>query len=253
MKIHSLFILNKAGACLYSRNITSDFENIEPNLITPFFSAIFSFSESVISKETPEILEMGGFRFAFKVEGDYIYAILADTSASLLFIESRLTSIVQEFKAFLELNEVESYEMIENSEFDAKIDSIITGEEELVSSQPLYKKIIDLFNRLTLQNEILGAALFSINGKVIFSSLPYEILLSLLSSLKELEIRHIVANEYTLTFYSLENGEKVFSRIINIPWKLDPLLIVVLYESNVPLGMAEVNLEKMTKAIQNII
>jgi hypothetical protein len=250
MKIHSLFILNKAGACLYSRNITSDFENIEPNLITPFFSAIFSFSESVISKETPEILEMGGFRIAFKVEGDYIYAILADSSASLLYINSRLSSIVHEFKKFLENNELESYEVIDNSEFDVRIDSIITGEEELVSSQPLYKKIIDLFNKLTLENEMLGAALFSINGKVIFSSLPYEILLS---SLKELEIRHIVANEYTLTFYSLENGEKVFSRIINIPWKLDPLLVVILYESSVPLGMAEVNLEKITRAIQNII
>jgi len=250
MKIHSLFILNKAGACLYSRNLTSDFENIEPNLITPFFSAIFSFSESVISKETPEILEMGGFRIAFKVEGDYIYAILADSSASLPFINSRLSSIDHEFKKFLENNEVESYEVIENSEFDVRIDSIITGEEELVSSQPLYKKIIDLFNKLTLENEMLGAALFSINGKVIFSSLPYEILLS---SLKELEIRHIVANEYTLTFYSLENGEKVFSRIINIPWKLDPLLVVILYESSVPLGMAEVNLEKITRAIQNII
>jgi hypothetical protein len=250
MKIHSLFILNKAGACLYSRNITSDFDNIEPNLITPFFSAIFSFSESVISKKTPEILEMGGFRIAFKVEGDYIYAILADTTASLLFIESRLETIVQEFKDFLKNNEVESYEVIENSEFDSKIDSIITGDEELVSSQPLYKKIVDLFNKLMFENEILGAALFSINGKVIFSSLPNEILLS---SLKELEIRHIVANEYSLTFYSLENNEKVFSKIINIPWKLDPLLIVVLYESSVPLGMAEVNIEKITKAIQNIL
>lgn len=250
MKIHSLFILNKAGACLYSRNITKDFENIEPNLITPFFSAIFSFSESVISKETPEILEMGGFRIAFKVEGDYIYAILADTSASLLFIESRLISIDHEFKAFLENHEVESYEMIENSEFDSKIDSIITGDEELISSQPLYKKIIDLFNSLMFENEILGAALFSINGKVIFSSLPNEILLS---SLKELEIRHIVANEYAMTFYSLENDQKVFSRIINIPWKLEPLLIVILYESSIPLGMCEVNLEKITKSIENII
>lgn len=250
MKLHSLFILNKAGVCLYSRNITKDFESIEPNLITPFFSAIFSFSESVISKETPEILEMGGFRFAFKVEEGYIFAILADTSASLLFIESRLETIVQEFKAFLEHNEVESYEVIQNSEFDAKIDSIISGEEELVSSQPLYKKIIDLFNKLMFENDILGAALFSINGKVIFSSLPNDILLS---SLKELEIRHIVANEYAMTFYSLENDNKVFSRIINIPWKLDPLLIVVLYESSVPLGMAEVNLEKITKTIQNII
>ena len=56
-----------------------------------------------------------------------------------------------------------------------------------------------------------------------------------------------------MTFYSLGNDQKVFSRIINIPWKLEPLLIVVLYESSVPLGMAEVNLDKITKAIQNII
>ena len=250
MKLHSLFILTKAGACLYSRNITKDFENIEPNLITPFFSAIFSFSEKVISKETPEILEMGGFRIVFKVEGEHIYAILADTSANILYINSRLASIIQIFKEFLQNNIVEDYEKIQNSDFDAKIDSIIKGEDELSSSQPLYKKIIDLIKRLTLENEILGAALFSINGNVIFSSLPHDILLS---SLKELEIRHIVANEYSLTFYSLENNQKVFSRIIDIPWKLDPILIVLLYESSVPLGMAEVNLEKITKTIQNII
>ena len=101
MKLHSLFILTKAGACLYSRNITEDFANIVPNLITPFFSAIFSFSENVISKETPEILEMGGFRIVFKVVGEHIYAILADTSANILYINSRLASIVQVFQEFL--------------------------------------------------------------------------------------------------------------------------------------------------------
>ncbi|MHA1477494.1 MAG: hypothetical protein ACTSPU_04775 [Promethearchaeota archaeon] len=250
MKLHSLFILNKAGACLYSRNITDSFENIEPNLITPFFSAIFSFSESVISKETPEVLEMGGFRIVFKVEGEHIYAILADTSANILYINSRLASIVQVFKEFLESNVVEDYEEIHNSEFDAKIVSIIKGDDELSSSLPLYKKIIELIKKLTIENEILGAGLFSINGKIIFTSLPQDILLS---SLKELEIRHIAATEYSLTFYSLENNQKVFSRIIDIPWKLDPLLIVVLYDSSVPLGMCEVNLEKITKTIQNII
>ena len=250
MKLHSLFILTKAGACLYSRNITEHFENIEPNLITPFFSAIFSFSESVISKETPEVLEMGGFRIVFKVAGEHIYALLADTSANILYINSRLANIIQVFKEFLEDNVVEDYEEIHNSEFDAKIVSIIKGDDELSSSQPLYKNIIDLIKRLTLENEILGAGLFTINGKIIFTSLPQDILLS---SLKELEIRHIANTEYSLTFYSLENNQKVFSRIVDIPWKLDPLLIVVLYESSVPLGMCEVNLEKITKTIQNII
>ena len=87
MNIHSLFILKNTGVCIYSRNITSDFDNIDPNLITPFFSALFSFSANVISKQTPEILEMGGFRIAFKVKGEFIYAILADSTASLLFIQ----------------------------------------------------------------------------------------------------------------------------------------------------------------------
>jgi hypothetical protein len=75
----------------------------------------------------------------------------------------------------------------------------------------------------------------------------------LLSSLKELEIRHMVANEFHMTFYTLQNEQKVFSKIIEIPWKLDPLIIVALYESKVPLGMAELNLNKMGKTIQNII
>jgi hypothetical protein len=250
MNIHSLFILNKTGSCIYSRNITKDFENIEPNLITPFFSAIFTFSENVIMKQTPEILEMGGFRIVFKAKGNYIFAILADSTASLLFINSRLESIIENFEDFLLISEIEEFQEIDNQQFDVKIDAIIAGKEEMEYSQPLYRKIIEHIKKLMLGDELVGAALFSINGNVIFSSLPHDILLS---SLKELEIRYMVAHEFAMTFYTLENGRKVFSKIINIPWKLDPLLIVVIFESKVPLGMAELNLDKMVKTIQNII
>ncbi|MFX1235831.1 MAG: hypothetical protein ACFFBY_14965 [Promethearchaeota archaeon] len=250
MKIHSLFILTKSGACIYSRNFTGDFENIEPNLITPFFSAIFSFSQSVISKKTPEVLEMGGFRFVFKTEIEHIFAILADSSASLLFINSRLNGIARVFDTFLAENDIEEYEQIDNPDFDSKIDLMITGEEEITASQALYRKIVEMIKTLIFENEILGAALFAINGKVIYSSLPQEILLS---SLKELEIRYMVASDFNTTFYSLDNNQKIFSKIVKIPWKLDPLLIVVLFESSVPLGMAEVNLNKISKTIENII
>ena len=250
MKIHSLFILTKSGVCIYSRNFTNDFENLEPNLITPFFSAIFSFSENVISKKTPEVLEMGGFRFVFKLGIEHIFAILADSSSSLLFITSRLTGIAKVFDDFLDVNEIEEYEQIDNAEFDAKIDSMIAGEEEITASHALFRKIVELIKNLVFENEILGAALFDINGTTIYSSLPHEILLS---SLKELEIRYRVATEFNTTFYSLDNEQKVFSKMIKIPWKLDPLLIVVLFESSVSLGMAEVNLYKMSRTIENII
>lgn len=250
MKIHSLFILNKTGACIYSRNFTEDFRNIEPNLITPFFSAIFSFSENVISQKTPEVLEMGGFRFVFQIKEEFIYTILSDSSVSLLFIKSRLKTITKEFENFLEQNEIEDYEIVQNEEFDEKIDGIITGDEIITNSKVLYKKIIDLIKKLVYENEILGAALFAINGKVIYTSLPQNILLS---SIKELEIRFMVANEFDETFYSLENDQRVFSKRIRIPWKLEPLIIVVLFDSGVPTGMAEVNLDKIVKNIENII
>ena len=250
MRIHSLFILKKTGACIYSRNFTESFRNIEPNLITPFFSAIFSFSESVISKKTPEVLEMGGFRFVFKIYKEYIFVILSDSSASLLFVQSRLLTLTEIFEEFIRSNEVEEYQEIQNAYFDDQINKTISGQEEMRTSQPLYRKIVELITNLVFENEILGAALFSINGNVIYSSLPQEILLS---SLKELEIRHAVANEFVTTFYSLENSQKIFSKVIEIPWKLDPLILVVLFDSTTVTGMAEVNLDKISKTIQNII
>ena len=54
-----------------------------------------------------------------------------------------------------------------------------------------------------------------------------------------------MVNKFYLAYISLNNGQKVFSRMIYLPWgiALDPLLIVVLFDSSVPFGMVKVNLE----------
>ena len=193
---------------------------------------------------------MGGFRFVFKIHNEYIFTILSDSSVSLLFIKSRLLTITEVFEDYIHSNEFDDDEEIQNQHFDSQINQIIAGQEEVLASEPLYRKIVDLIKSLVFENEILGAALFSINGNVIYSSLPQEILLS---SIKELEIRYTIANEFSTTFYSLENNQKIFSILIKIPWKLEPLILVVLFDSTVPTGMAEVNLDKISKTIQNII
>lgn len=252
MNIHSLFILKKTGVCIYYRNFTNDFENIEVNLITPFFSAIFSFSENVISKKTPEILEMSELRFVFTVRENFIFSILSDSIASIIFVSSRLSRIADEFfELFPDTNLVKDYQQIEEPKFDELVDSIITGEEEIYMSKTFYKKVIELFKELMYENEIVGAALLSTKGNVIYTSLPNEILVN---SLKELEIRFMVGAVSLPEVYSrLENGQKIVSKIIDIPWKLDPLLIVILFESSVPFGMAEVNLDRIANKIINII
>jgi hypothetical protein len=252
MKIHSLFILKKTGICIYNRNFTKDFENLEVNLITPFFSAIFSFSENVILKKTPEILEMSDLRFVFKIQEDLIFTILSDSSVSLIFVNSRLLRIIDEFlDLFPDLSQIKDYLQVEEPKFDELVDLIITGEEEIYLSKVFFQKVIDVFKELMYEDEIIGAALLSTKGNIIYTSLPNEILVN---SLKELEIRYRVGALTLPEMYSrLENGQKIVSKIIDIPWKLDPLLIVVLYDSTVPLGMAEVNLNKIAKKIINII
>ncbi|MFX1574357.1 MAG: hypothetical protein ACFFB0_16575 [Promethearchaeota archaeon] len=252
MKIHSLFILKKSGICIFDRNFTKDFENIDVHLVTPFFSAIFSFSEQVISKKTPEILEMSEFRFVFKTQKDFIFSILSDSTVSLLFVTSRLSRIMDEFfYKFKDTSKIKDYKQIEDPEFEELVDSIITGADEIDTSKVFYKKVINIFKDSIFQDEIAGAALLTTKGNVIYTSLPNEILDN---SLKELEIRFMVgALDLPELFYSLENGQKVFLKIVDIPWKLDPLLIVVLYDNVIPLGMAELNLEKIADKIINII
>jgi hypothetical protein len=252
MNIHSLFILKKTGVCIYSRNFTDDFKNLEVNLITPFFSAIFSFSENVISRKTPEILEMRELRFVFKVQQDLIFSLLSDSTASLLFVSTRLERIADVFLSeYPDTTKIKDYQGIENPKFDMMVDSIIRGEDEIYMSQTFYQKVIDVFEELMYDNELLGAALLTTMGNTIYTSLPNEILVN---ALKELEIRYMIgALDLPEMYYGLKTGQKVFSKVIDIPWKLDPLLVVVLYDSTMPLGMCDMNLQKLANKITNII
>ena len=172
MNIHSLFILKRTGVCIFHKNFTKDFENIEVNLITPFFSAIFSFSENVISRKTPEILEMREFRFVFKVHQDLIFSILSDSTASLLFVTSRLERIADVFlEEYPDTTKIKDYQQIENPKFAKMVDSIVAGEDEIYMSKTFYEKVIDVFEGLMLENEIIGAALLTTKGNTISSSM----------------------------------------------------------------------------------
>ncbi len=250
MNIHSLFILKKSGTCIYSRTFTDEI-NYDINLITPFFSAIFSFSENVISRKI-EVLEMGGLRFLFKIIDDYIFVILSDSNVSILYANTRLTKTSDEFfERFPDNDSVVDYQEIEDEEFDKIIDQLITGKDVIFENEILYGKIIKLFRDLISKNEIIGAAVLSLDGHIIYSVLPDEILAR---SLKELEIRFTVGTvNLPELFYSLENGQKVFSKLVEISWKRDNFIIVMLFESGVPLGMAEITLNKVSKAIIGLI
>lgn len=246
MEVHAFFILKDTGACIYHRNF-SQLIDYDINFLTPFFSAIFSFADTVISRKLEE-LEMSDLRFTFKIVGNYIFTLLSDQGVSVLFLKTRLAKIAEAFKKlFPDVKSVKDYKQIDNPEFDNEIIKILSGQEEFLKKGDFYQDIIRLFKDYTLNNEIIGSAALSADGRIIHNTLPDEILVR---SLKELEIRFMTGIlELPESYYSLENGQKIFSRFLTIPKKLTALLVVLLFEKETPLGICELTLKKVCKKL----
>jgi hypothetical protein len=249
MEIHALFILKESGECIYNRIFSKQFENLQVNLITPLFSAFFVFSREVLS-EQPEVLELGKYRFIFRKLKSYIFAIQADTAMSNVYIKNCLEKITEVFFVGLENRGWKEYEVINDLKFDAVIDDIIFGGVNILKKIDLYKKLEDYFNDLMVKDDILGAGLLSTTGEIIHSALPERILVT---SLKELEFKYMSGiSSLPEIFYSLENGQKVFSRMVHQAESEINFLVVILFKAKVLLGMAEITLQKIVKELENI-
>ena len=254
MEIHVLYILKQTGECIYSRIFTSQFENAEIDLITPFFSAFFTFSNIVLSEEI-DTLEMGKFKFIFKKENHaggqpYIFCLQADITFSNLYLKSCLDQISSKF--FKELKDYlwMSDEVIEDSRFDSIIDEIIFGGGDLIKKIDLYSKVESVLNDFLHKEGILGAAVLTNSGEIVYTSLPNQILIS---SLKELEIRFISGVSFIPElFYSLEDGKKVFSKQVGEKEK-EHYMVFLLFDELVPLGLADLTLNKVAKALLKLI
>ena len=249
MEIHAVFILRESGECIYDRIFSKKFENLQVNLITPLFSAFFVFSRQVLS-EQPEVLELGKYRFCFKKEKSYIFAIQADTSMSNVYIRDCLDKITEVFFVGVENRGWKEYEVISDLKFDAVIDDIIFGGFNILKKIDLYNQLEEYFNDLMVKDDILGVGLLSTTGEIIYSALPEKILVS---SIKELEIKFMSGiSSIPQIFYSLESGQKVFSRVIHQEESELNFFVVILFKPSVLLGMAEITLQKVVKDLEKI-
>jgi hypothetical protein len=265
-KIHSLFILRDFGTCIYSRNFTGKFDNIDKDLVTNFFAALFSFVEEV-TLERMENLEMVNVRLIFRSSKDFlenqeenlIFCLMADIDENSIFLRNSLYMIMMQFYNMYEdllpdrvkgtpklMREAQKdYIVIKNNDLDTVIDSIISGDWEIDSYKGYYEEVEDYLDDLIHENEILGAALLSITGNIINSSLSSKILSH---ALKELEIRLQMGYlDPPLMIYVLEDGCKVFTKEI-----VNNEFLILHYESSISLGMCDVTSSKIANHIAKL-
>jgi hypothetical protein len=273
MEVHTLFILQETGVCIYSSHFTKKLKELDTDLITGLFSALISFSKDITSRGL-EIIEMIDLKIAFKVKQGLIFIMISDITVSSIFLVDCLEKISYWFLSYYnKLGPSREYCIIQDKMLDGVFKATIKGLiHPFVYRSP--KTIIKYLNSLISNDEIVGAALFSINGTVFYSSLPKMLLIH---SLKEFEyvakqgfnelydvwdkdlgereplkqVRERVLNIFPKEkIILLKNDQKLFYKII--AHKTFTLIIVILFDSRISLGMADVNLQKISKNIKNL-
>ncbi|MBD3337802.1 MAG: hypothetical protein GF353_01750 [Candidatus Lokiarchaeota archaeon] len=116
------------------------------------------------------------------------------------------------------------------------------------TSKPLFQKIIALLRESVDEKEILGSGVFTIEGHVLYSSLPHG---ALSNTMREFEVR----SEKKLVnlkkmFLELENNQKIFSNYMEIEGT--EFVLVLFFSKKVKLGMGNLILRELVKKINGI-
>ncbi len=126
--------------------------------------------------------------------------------------------------------------------------SISKAEEELnnFTSLPLFQELINLLRASVDDKEVLGSAMFSFEGRVLYSSLPHG---SLFDTIREFEVR----SEKKLInirrmFLELENSQKVCSEYMKI--RDLKFILVLMFSAKIKLGMGNLLLRELVKKIK---
>jgi len=125
-----------------------------------------------------------------------------------------------------------------------------TQDEETfgLSSLPLFKDIITLLRSYVDGNEILGSGLFSIEGNILYSSLPSNTLFSIT---KEFEVRsEKKLSSLKKMYLELENNQKICSNYIEI--QKMRFALVLFFAPTVKLGMGNLYLNDLAKKIKQL-
>jgi len=129
-------------------------------------------------------------------------------------------------KVDFELSKIEFFEEIIESSGTKEIQE--TNFKSLKCSQ----EIISLLRNTVDSDQVLGSSLFTVDGRVLYSSLSLE---TLFNTIREFETRHeknlVMTKKY---FLVLENGQKIFSEFIHI--NNISLIVVLIFSRSVRLG-----------------
>ena len=142
--------------------------------------------------------------------------------------------------------EFSKIEYIESRQFEGDKEDIDDISE--FTSLPFFNDIINLLRQSVDDIEIIGCAIFTSNGKVIYSSIPHS---TLLDTIKEFEVRNEKKlHSVTKMLLELKNHQKVCSEYIEVLNK--EFILVVLFSDIVNFAIGIMFLKKIVNKIKKL-
>ncbi|MEJ2293627.1 MAG: hypothetical protein P8Y23_02550 [Candidatus Lokiarchaeota archaeon] len=115
-----------------------------------------------------------------------------------------------------------------------------------LASSPKFQKIINILRRCVDDREILGSAIFTNEGRVLYTSIPQK---TLLDTIREFEIRNEKNVHSVLKmFLELRNNQKVCSEILEIQER--EFILVLVFSENVNFGIGNMLLKDVVKQLK---
>jgi len=244
--IHTLFIFNKSGICLYSRNFTTSYEIESKQIISSFFTALMSFTRELLKNEV-KIIEMTDVKLVVFEKNTFYYGFLTEATENIIFLDEIASKINSQFINYISKNNIDiDMEYIHDEKFDLEIDDLIkdtlSTEFDLIKEE----KIIDFLNEISLNTEIKGIILLTDKGRVIYSTLKG---IDLRNFSKEVDFRVKICNNSILKlFYTSKNNELIFSDYI-----ADLYLVILVFHTRTKFGVAEYYLQKVVNFIKKTL
>ncbi len=144
--------------------------------------------------------------------------------------------------------EFSKLELYESTEAALEEKESVEGIIQDLSSLPIFKNIIQLLRNCVDDKEVLGSGIFTIEGKVLYSSLPQT---TLFNTIREFEVR----SERNLVsvkkmYLELENSEKFISKFMEIKGK--KFNLVLMFSFRCKFGMGNLHLRDLLRKIEKI-
>ena len=117
-----------------------------------------------------------------------------------------------------------------------------------ITSLPIFQDILQILRDCVDDKEILGSGIFSIEGKVLYSSLPQT---TLFNTIREFEVRserNLVSVKQM--YLELENSEKFISKFMQISGM--KINLVLMFSFRVKFGMGNLHLRDLLKRIEKL-